>query len=140
MAGMVSLCREGCQPGPIDFRAFRHVKDEAMPGKRKDDAPLTRYMAQASLQCGAMKHEYRASFRNAERSSSHFVAHCNCLGINTLECTPFQAALLTFSACSRCGRFRPHNGVPDHAYSIVRESALRQARICNGYSCCQFRG
>src|SRR5215813_578344 len=62
-----------------------------------------------------------------------------CLGVNTLECTPSPAALLTFSACSRCGQLRRRNDAPDHAYSIVRESALRRERTCNDYSCCQFR-
>src|SRR5215471_319496 len=39
MAGMVSLCPEGCQPAPANFWAFRHVKDRTRRGMLEGDAP-----------------------------------------------------------------------------------------------------
>jgi len=37
-AGMVSPLREGCQPSPLDFRAFRAVKDKLPVGEPEENA------------------------------------------------------------------------------------------------------
>src|SRR5579871_6817335 len=131
MAGMVSLWREGCQLGPMDFAVFRVVKDGMRYGKRKwmryrfDMWTQTDYIVVQSVE------ERCTIFRNAKRDS--MILSSGDAWINRPEYIPCQAELPVSSTCSRCGRLRRHNGAPVHEHSIDRGSASRQERICSGY-------
>jgi hypothetical protein len=66
-AGMVSPRREGCQPSPLDFRAFRAVKDKMLVAEPEEDALSLRCIGARGITVSCGEAANREMFRIAEQ-------------------------------------------------------------------------